>query len=149
MIQLSKTGLGFFLHQVTKEEIELQNVSNSRLDLATEGRISNQGATSAIPTVIKTSAVHKGCILVSKNVHETFREHLSSEEIELQCITQLRTRIWLEILEMLSAKFRMWNDLPLREPYRNSRTQSLWHPFSISSEVSILETDMVGFYSEL
>ena len=83
-IELSKTGLGFFLHQVTKEEIELQNLTNSRLDLATEGRISSQGATRAIPMVIKTSAVHKGCILVSKNVHETFREHLSSEEIELQ-----------------------------------------------------------------
>ena len=86
-IQLSKTGLGFFLHQVTKEEIGLQNVSNSRLDLATEGWFSGQGATSAIPTVIKTSAVHKGCILVSKNVHENFREHLSSEEIELQCLS--------------------------------------------------------------
>ena len=86
-IQLSKTGLGFFLHQVTKEEIGLQEVNNSRLDLATEGRISSQGATRAIPTVIKTSAVHKGCILVSKNAHETFREHLSSEEIELQNVT--------------------------------------------------------------
>ena len=83
-IQLSKAGLGFFLHQVTKEEIELQNLTNSRLDLATEGRISNQGATRAIPMVIQTSAVNKGCILVSKNAHETFREHLSSEEIELQ-----------------------------------------------------------------
>ena len=86
-IQLSKTGLGFFLHQVTKEEIGLQDVNNSRLDLATEGWISNQEATRAIPMVIKTSAVHKGCILVSKNAHETFREHLSSEEIELQCLT--------------------------------------------------------------
>ena len=86
-IQLSKTGLGFFLHQVTKEEIELQNLDNSRLDLATEGRISNQGVPRAIPMVIKTSAVHKGCILVSKNAHETFREHLSSEEIELQNLT--------------------------------------------------------------
>ena len=85
-IQLSKTGLGFFLHQVTKEEIGLQDVNNSRLDLATEGWISNQEATRAIPMVIKTRAVHKGCILVSKNAHETFREHLSSEEIELQCV---------------------------------------------------------------
>ena len=85
-IQLSKTGLGFFLHQVTKEEIRLQVLDLQDLIWPTEGWFSGQRAQRAIPTVIKTRACHKGCILVSKNVHETFREHLSSEEIELQCV---------------------------------------------------------------
>ena len=85
-IQLSKTGLGFFLHQVTKEEIRLQVLDLQDLIWPTEGWFSGQRAQRAIPTVIKTRACHKGCILVSKNVHENFREHLSSEEIELHCI---------------------------------------------------------------
>ena len=85
-IQLSKTGLGFFLHQVTKEEIWLQVIDIWDLIWSTEGWFSGQRAQRAIPTVIKTRACHKGCILVSKNVHENFREHLSSEEIELQCL---------------------------------------------------------------
>ena len=53
---------------------------------STEGWFSDQRAQRAIPTVIKTRACHKGCILISKNIHETFREHLSSEEIESQCV---------------------------------------------------------------
>ena len=55
-IQLSKTGLGFFLHQVTKEEIGLQDITIQDLIWSTEGWFSNQGAKRAIPTVIKTRA---------------------------------------------------------------------------------------------
>ena len=58
-IQLSKTALGFFLHQVTKEEIWLQVLLIQDLIWSTGGWFSDQRAKREIPTVIKTRALHK------------------------------------------------------------------------------------------
>ena len=111
-IQLSKTGLGFFLHQVTKEEIRLQVVDLQDLIWPTEGWFSGHRAQRAIPTVIKTRACHIKRLYLSLQKHS--RNFPGASDLggdRVAMYRQLRTRIWVEIPEMLSAKFSMWNGL--------------------------------------